>query len=104
MHNNRNRRMLFMVLTLLFTMACAAYSVPGVQRYSGDVKCVSDGFNLDVKTTSYTCYCPMDPSYTNPFDITEEDFADPGRLRSNACYDYTLHNPVIPALLTFGAS
>ena len=93
-----------MALTLLFTIACAAYSVPGVQRYSGDVKCVSDGFNPEVKTTSYTCYCPMDPSYTNLFDITEEDFADPGRLRINACYEYTLHNPVIPALLDTSAT
>ena len=46
----------------------------------------------------------MDPSYTNPFDITEEDFADPGRLRINACYEYTLHNPVIPALLDTSAT
>lgn len=94
----RRRIVIYLCLTLLFTTAClGCYSIPGTERISGDVKCVSDGYNLDVKTTSYTCYCPMDPKYTNPFDITSEDFADPDRIKSNACYDYYIRNPVIPS-------
>jgi hypothetical protein len=42
----------------------------------------------------------MDPSYSNPLsEITEEDFANPDRIKSKACYGYYAANPQIPAAI-----
>lgn len=99
MNTNRKKILLYLLLTLFLTMACASYSISGVERYSGDVRCVSKGYNPFEGTTTYRCYCPEDPSFTNEkYDIISEDFADPDRIIIKACDSYYLRNPVIPPI------
>lgn len=90
MNTLRKRILIYLSLTLIFTMACeGCYIFPGTARTVGEIKCVSEGYNMFEGRTEYQCFCPIDPSYSNTlYTITARDFTDPEGLKSKACFSY----------------